>query len=115
MISSISFFAAGISGRPPLTARRASMPGNQQAVDLVGALEDAVDARVAVVPLGRVVADEAVAAVDLHVLVEDEVERLAARDLEDRRLDRELLERGQDLRRGVTGLPACASTSPAVR
>ena len=45
--------------------------------------------------LGRVVAHVAVAAVNLDVLVEHEVEHLAAGDLGDRRLDRVLLERGE--------------------
>ena len=45
--------------------------GDEQAVDLVGALEDAVDARVAVGALDRVLLDEAVAAEDLHRLVDE--------------------------------------------
>ena len=71
------------------------MPGNQQPVDFVRAFEDAIDARVAILPLGRVVAHEAVAAVNLDVLVDGVVDHLAAGDLEDRRFDRELLERGE--------------------
>ena len=62
-----------------------------------------------------IVVDEAVAAVDLDVLVDDEVDHLAAGDLQDRRLDRELLERCQH---GVAGvrLPCSAlSIRPAVR
>ena len=46
--------------------------------------------------LGRVVPDEPVAAVDLHVLVEHLVQRLAARHLEDRRLDGVLLQRAEN-------------------
>ena len=95
------------------------MPGNQQAVDLVGAFEDAVDARVAVVALGRVVAHEAVAAVDLDVLVEHEVQHLAAGDLRDRRFDGVFLERGERRRsvgRARAAWPSMrASISPAVR
>ena len=69
--------------------------GDQQPVDLVGAFEDAVDPGVAVLALGGIVVHEAVAAVDLHVLVDDDVNHLAARDLEDGRLDGELFERGE--------------------
>ena len=87
-ISSCSALRGGDERQLALERAAYQHAGNQQAVDLVGALEDAVDARVAVVALGRVVADEAVAAVNLHVLVEHEVERLAARHLGDRRLDR---------------------------
>ena len=57
--------------------------GNQEAIDLVGAFENPVHARVPVVALGGVVLHVAVAAVNLNVLVEREVERLAARDLRD--------------------------------
>ncbi len=77
--------------------------GDQQPVDLVGAFEDAVDAGVAVAAFGRVVADEAVAAVDLHVLVDHVVGGLAAGDLGDRRLDGVLLERRQQPRRRRAG------------
>ena len=90
-------------------------PGNQQAVDLVGALEDPVHTRVAVVPLGGVVADEAVAAMDLDVLVEDVVQHLAAGDFQDRRLDCELLERSQHGIRRAALRAAAPSMSPAVR
>ena len=72
---------------------------NQQPVDFVRALEDPVHARVAEVALGGIIADVAVAAVNLNVLVEDEVERFAAGDLGDRRLDVVLLERRE--RRGT--------------
>ena len=105
-----------MSGRSPLTARRDQHAGNQQPVDLVGAFEDAVDARIAVIPLGGVVLDEAVAAMNLHVLVEHEVECLAADDLRDGRLDGELLEGARAARRRRAQLPAsAASISPAVR
>ena len=45
--------------------------------------------------LGLIVAHVAVAAVNLHVLVEHEVQRFTAGDLGNRRLDRKLLERRQ--------------------
>ena len=70
--------------------------GNQQAVDLVCALENAIDARVPVVPLGRVVLHEPVAAVYLNVLVEHELQRLASCDFRDRRFDRELFHRREN-------------------
>ena len=71
---------------------------NEQAVDLVGAFENPVDARVAVVTFGRIIADEAVAAVDLHVLVEDVVHHLAAGDLRDRGFNGVLFQRGESSR-----------------
>ena len=49
--------------------------------------------------LGRIIPDEAVAAMDLDVLVEDEIQRLAAGDLRDRRFDGEFLERRERGRR----------------
>jgi len=52
-------------------------------------------ARVAEVALGRVVADKAVAAVNLDVLGENEVQRIACRaTFAHRRCDRVFLERG---------------------
>jgi len=59
------------------------------------------DAGVAEAPLGRILAHEAVAAEDLHFLVDDEVDHLAAGDLQQRRLDRELLERAGHLSAAV--------------
>ena len=91
------------------------MPGISSRLISLVPFEDAVDARVAVVALGGIVADVAVAAVNLDVLVEDEVERLAAGDLQDRRLDGELFERGAGSAFGAC--PPCqrASIRPAVR
>src|SRR5262249_30319020 len=66
---------------------------DDQAVDLVRALEDAVDARVAIVALDRILRREAIAAERLQRLVRDEVHRLGAEHLQDRRLDRVLLDR----------------------
>jgi hypothetical protein len=88
---------------------------DEHAVDLVRALEDPVDPGVAEIALGHVVADEAVAAVDLHVLVEHEVERFGAHHLADRRLDRELLERAGLRGAALIRLRDAASMSPAVR
>ena len=79
-----------ISGSSPFTARANQHARDQQPVDLVRAFEDAVHARIAVVPLGGIVLHEPVAAVNLHVLVEHEIQRLAARDFRNRRLDGEL-------------------------
>src|SRR5258705_151469 len=66
---------------------------NQQAVDFVCPLENTIHARVAIVPLGRVILHEAVAAMYLDVLVEHIVECFAAGDLGDGGFDRELLHR----------------------
>src|SRR5262249_47994931 len=66
---------------------------DDQAIDLVRALEDAVDARVAIVALDRILGREAIAAERLQRLVRDEVHRLGAEHLQDRRLDRVLLDR----------------------
>ena len=74
--SSWSAFAAAMSGSVALDRAPRQHAGHEQAIDLVGPFEDPVDARVAVVPLGGIVLHEAVAAVNLHVLVEDEVEHL---------------------------------------
>ena len=66
--------------------------GDQQAVDFVGAFEDAVDARIAVGALDRVVLMVAVAAVDLDAFVDDVVEHFGGVDLDDGALDGELLD-----------------------
>ena len=50
---------------------------DDEAVDLVGALKDAVDAGVAVGALGGILLDVAVAGEDLQHLVDDHVEHLA--------------------------------------
>src|SRR5207249_2675695 len=63
--------------------------GDQQAVDLVRSLVDARDARVAVHPLDRKFARVAVAAEQLHRLIDGPSERLARPDLVDRTLDGE--------------------------
>ena len=96
-------------------ARFRIVPGHDQAVDLVGALEDAVDARVAQQPLGLVLLDEAVAAVDLHRLVGAEVEHLGAEHLDDRSLDRELLDRVDLARADRRCRAARSSIRPVVR
>src|SRR5215468_2844245 len=67
-------------------------PGDDQSIDLVGALEDAVDARVTKQALRLELLDEAVAAVDLNRLVGAVVHRLGAKYLDDRGLDAELLD-----------------------
>ena len=85
--SSCSAFAAGDQRQLPFERTPDQHARNQQPVDLVRAFEDAVDARVAIMPLGGVIPDVAIAAVDLDVLVEDVVERLAPGDLRNRRLD----------------------------
>src|SRR3712207_7460332 len=46
--------------------------------------------------LRRIVANESISAVDLDVLVDDEIDHLAARHFQDRRLDGELLERSEE-------------------
>src|SRR5581483_10709465 len=61
-------------------------------------LEDAVHARIAISALGRILFDEAVAAVDLHDLVDHAVEELRAPDLDHGALDGVLLD-------GLANLP----------
>src|SRR5690606_22453076 len=65
----------------------------QLPVDLVGPLEDAVDAAVAVGGLDRVVGREAVTAVHLQRLVYDRVKYLGAEDLDEAELDRVVRQR----------------------
>jgi hypothetical protein len=93
-------------------------PGHQHPVDLVRPLEDPVDASVSVRALHRVLLDEAGATVDLHRVVHQLAEGLAAHDLHDGRLDGELLE-GGDGPRLVAGAAAwlarSASMTPLVR
>ena len=91
--SSISFLMAGISGKLSAHGALQQPAGDDQPVDFVGAFEDAVDARVAIGALGRILLDEAVAAVDLHGLVDHVVDHLRAPDLDDGALDRVLLDR----------------------
>ena len=78
--------------------------GDDQAVDLVGAFEDAVDARIAVGALGRILLDVAVAGEDLHDVVHHHVEHLGAPDLQDGALDGVLLDALLDLARGALGV-----------
>ena len=82
--------------RRPCVARLSERPRHQEPVDLVGPLPDAVDARVAVGPLGGELGRVAVAPVHLDELVHGPVELLAAQDLGDRALDRVLLQRGAE-------------------
>ncbi len=65
---------------------------HQQAVDLVGPLEDAIDARVAADALDGIVLDIAGAAEDLQRLVGRDVQHLGPEHLDDRRLDGMLLD-----------------------
>ena len=103
---------------------------DDQAVDLVGALVDARDARVAVGALDRELARIAVAAEHLHRLVHDVGERLARPHLVDRALDGEALDglehaarrrprprpRARDRRRRARGRPSPRrrSTAPLI-
>ncbi len=64
--------------------------GHQQAVDLIGAFEDAIDARIAIGPLHGIVLMIAVAAMDLHGFVHHVIQRLRAEDLDQGALDGEL-------------------------
>jgi len=66
--------------------------GDQQPVDLVGASKIRLTPLVAVEALGRVVADETIAAVDLHDLVDGLGQDLAAEDLGDAALGGILLD-----------------------
>ena len=65
---------------------------HQHAVDLVGALEDAVDALVAVQPLQRILLAVAVAAEHLQALLGGQGAGLGGEDLDHRALDAELLD-----------------------
>ena len=78
-------------------------PRDQQAVDLVGPLVDAVDAGVAPVAFGGEVLDEAGAPEDLHRLVDHVVQHLRAPDLGHRALDVVLLD-PLELGGGVLGV-----------
>ena len=88
--------------------------GDQQPVDLVGALEDAVDAGVAPVALGGVVLDVAGAPEDLHRLVHAVVEDLGGVDLHHRALDVVLLDAPQGVRAVVRPRPrpGCGRSCP---
>ena len=81
------------SARSPFAARFVSMPEITNRLISFVPSKMRLTARVTIVPLGGIVANIAVGAMDLHVLVEHEIERLAAEHFRDRRLDRELLER----------------------
>ena len=81
--------------RSPFDRAAGEHARNQQAIDLVGAFENPVDTRIAVVTLGRIVAHVAVAAVNLDVFVEHEVQHLTAGDLRNRRFNRVFLQRGE--------------------
>src|SRR4030095_1130759 len=70
----------------------------QKTVDLVRAFENAVDARVTISLLRRIVGRVSVATEDLDHFIDDVIEGLTARDLVDRRFDRVLLDRLQLLR-----------------
>ena len=68
-------------------------PGDQQPVDLVGAFENPVDARIAIGALYRVILVKSVAAVDLHAFVHHVVEHFRRVHLDDRALRGELFHR----------------------
>ena len=90
--SSMTFLMAGSSGKLSAHGALQQPAGDDEAVDFVGAFEDAVDARVAIGALGRILFDEAVAAVDLHRLIDHAVEHLRAPDFDDGALDGVLLD-----------------------
>src|SRR5262249_11222253 len=71
------------------------------AVDLVRPFKNAVDARIAIGALRRVLLDEAVTAVDLHDLVDHLIDHLRAPDLQDGALDGVVLDAFAHLRRRV--------------
>ena len=73
----------GLQGQFTLHGLSQDHAGNEQAVDLIGSLEDPVDPLVPVKSLGRIIADKAVAAMDLHHLVNSSGQHLAAEDLGD--------------------------------
>ncbi len=67
--------------------------GRQETVDLIGAFEDAINARIAVSALHRIVLMEAVAPVDLHAFIRYIVEHLGREHLNVRTFGRVLLDR----------------------
>jgi len=89
--------------QPALSGALEDHAGGEQSVDLIGALEDAIDAGVAVGTLDHVVLVEAVAAVDLDSFVGDVVDGFRAEDFGDRALDGEFLDRFEHLLRSVGG------------
>ena len=70
MISSRSLAPACISGRSARGGALHQHLDDEHAVDFVGALEDAVDARVAVEACHGIIFVEAVAAIDLDGLID---------------------------------------------
>ena len=57
--------------------------GNEQAIDLVCTFEDPVHSGIPVVTLDRILGAIAIASVNLHGLIHNEVENLTAEDFQD--------------------------------
>ena len=91
-------------GNLPFIARFISQLGYDEAVDLICALEDAVDARVAVDALGWVILHVAVSGHDLDQFVSDVIKHFRAKDFEDGALDSILFDALLDLARLVRSL-----------
>ena len=89
--SSCSFFTACDQRQLPSLRTLQQHAGRQEAIDFVRAFKDAIDARVAIGALHRVVLVVAVAAVNLHALIDHVVEHLGSEDLDEAALGCELL------------------------
>ncbi len=82
-----------LAGHRPLHEKA----GDDEAVDLVGAFEDAVDARVAVGSLRRILFHVTVTGINLHHVVDDRIEHLRSPNLKDGALHRIFLDSLLDL------------------
>ena len=87
--------------------------GDDQPVDFVGALEDSVDARIAVVALRRILLDVAVAAHGGDQLVGHQRQHLRAIDLQDGALDGVLLDAPSGSRAALWACSGPSAASPA--
>ena len=86
--------------------------GGEQAVDFVGAFENAVDARIAIGALHGVVLMEAVAAVDLHAFIDHVIQHFRREDLDEGAFGGELLDQ---LSASLQEVFELASISPTTR
>ena len=57
--------------------------GNEKAIDFIRSLKYSIHTGVAIIPLDRIFRAVSVSAIDLYGFVNDEVENLASKDLQD--------------------------------